>query len=66
MKTENVYYLEDKANIGDYVISPSDTIGRNGGEPYGIVPVSTNYFIENAEYICLNFPRKDTQYLEHP
>src|SRR5574344_291213 len=24
MKTENVYYLEDKANIGDYVISPSD------------------------------------------
>ena len=52
MKTENVYYLEDKANIGDYVISPSDIIGRNGGEPYGIVPVSTNYFIENAEEIC--------------
>lgn len=51
MKTENVYYLEDKSIIGDYVVSPSDTIGRNGGEPFGIVPIRSNYYIENAEEI---------------
>ena len=52
IKTENVYYLEGKSIIGDYVVSPSDTIGRNGGDPYGIVPVRSSTYIENAEGIC--------------